>query len=225
MTGLPPWAYGPFELLTHAEGHLREGDDFDRRIALISFDNCIEVSITTYLSLHPIQRGNRTYKKEDVEKWLRNYHSKLDFFDEELKARGISWSVERSYILWAHEHRNEQYHGGSKGTPEKLVLKVIRGAALWIFGVLFDVSAPEVVLEQEIIAHRPPVPPRPDDGYDRLIDEEYGMIELAGQSYYASEVLFAVDHVAYREVAETLRDEGLVASPDGNEDERSQEEP
>ena len=38
MKPLAPWANGPFELLIHAEGHLLNGDDFDRRIALISFD-------------------------------------------------------------------------------------------------------------------------------------------------------------------------------------------
>ena len=75
--GLKPWAYGPFELLLHAELHLRNGDDFDRRIALISFDNAIEVAITTYLSLHPIQRQNRTYTRADVERWLENYHRSI----------------------------------------------------------------------------------------------------------------------------------------------------
>ncbi len=60
MIALPPWANGPFELIVHAESHRRNGDDFDRRIALITFDDAIEVSVTTYISLHPIQRGNRT---------------------------------------------------------------------------------------------------------------------------------------------------------------------
>ncbi len=50
MKPLPPWAKGPFELLVHAEGHFIAGEDFDRRIALISFDNAIEVAITTYLT-------------------------------------------------------------------------------------------------------------------------------------------------------------------------------
>jgi hypothetical protein len=72
---LPSWAYGPFELLIHAEGHLRGGDDFDRRIALITFDDAIEVAIATYLTLNPIQRGNRAYPKSDVEKWMNNYHT------------------------------------------------------------------------------------------------------------------------------------------------------
>ncbi len=78
-TTLQPWADGPFELLLHAEGHLPDGEDFDRRMALITFDNAIEVSITTYLSLKPIMRGNRSYATADVDQWTRNYHTKLDF--------------------------------------------------------------------------------------------------------------------------------------------------
>jgi len=114
MNELPPWAKGPFELLVHAEGHLIVGEDFERRIALISFDNAIEVAIATYLTLNPIQRGKRSYKREDVEKWLNDYHTKLDFLESELAARGMPWLVEKSHLLWAHDHRNEQCHGGQK---------------------------------------------------------------------------------------------------------------
>src|SRR4051812_28877399 len=176
MTSLPPWANGPFELLVHAEGHLRDGDDFDRRIALISFDNAIEVAITTYLTLHPIQRGNRTYNRGDVEGWLNNYHTKLDFLGSELSRRGLQWGVDRSHIIWAHDHRNEQYHGGNKGPPEKSVLALVRDAALWIFATLYDVSDVEQRLAQAIVAASPAVPPQPDDKYDRAIDIEYGVL-------------------------------------------------
>src|SRR5215218_8705880 len=58
---LRPWARGVFEIILHGELHYRAGEDFDRRMALISFDNAIEVAITTYLSLNPIQRQNRQY--------------------------------------------------------------------------------------------------------------------------------------------------------------------
>ncbi len=77
---LKPWVARPFELIFHAEIHYLRGSDYDRRLALISFDNSIEVFISTHLSLHPIQRGNKQYSKEDVEEWMKNYHTKLDFF-------------------------------------------------------------------------------------------------------------------------------------------------
>ncbi len=41
MRQLKPWAYGPFEILLHAALHYRVGEDFDRRIAMIGFDNAI----------------------------------------------------------------------------------------------------------------------------------------------------------------------------------------
>ena len=137
---VPPWATGPLELIVHAEGHLRSGGDFDRRIALVGFDNAIEVSVSTYLALHPIQRGNRHYAKKNIEEWLTNYHAKLDFVDLALAERALDWGIERSHIVWAHQQRNDQYHGGLRGTPERHVLEVSRAAALWLFGVLFDVE-------------------------------------------------------------------------------------
>ena len=46
---LEPWIYGPSELIKHAEEHLQVNGDFDKRMALVSYDNVIEVSIDTYL--------------------------------------------------------------------------------------------------------------------------------------------------------------------------------
>jgi len=204
MTALPPWANGPFELLVHAEGHLHCGEDFDRRIALISFDNAIEVAITTYLTLNPIQRGGSSYPKTDVEKWLGNYHTKLEFLEFELAKRSMGWSVEKSYIIWVHDHRNEQYHGGHKGTPEKNVLKIVRDAALWIFAVLFDVSDVEALLGKAILDSAPPAAPIREKAFDVAIDTKYGIIEIGEESYYASELLFVVDYVAYRDLGGRL---------------------
>ena len=90
MSVLKPWAQGPFELIVHAESHMRDGEDFDRRMALISFDNSIEVSITTYLTLNPIQRNGAQYQREDVARWLTNYHTKLDFFNDEVHRRSLA---------------------------------------------------------------------------------------------------------------------------------------
>ena len=75
---LKPWAKRPFELIYHAETHYLRDRDYDRRLALISFDNSIEMSIVTYLSLHPSQRGGKEYSREDVNKWKRDFHSQLE---------------------------------------------------------------------------------------------------------------------------------------------------
>ncbi|MEJ1383064.1 MAG: hypothetical protein RPV21_01630 [Candidatus Sedimenticola sp. (ex Thyasira tokunagai)] len=149
---LKPWAKRPFELITHGEVHFQRGSDYDRRLALVSFDNSVEVSITTYLSLKPIQRGNRQYPKEDVVKWLSNYHTKLDFFLDENEKRGLPQHQEKDVIVWYHDQRNEQYHGGGSGVPEKTTLEGIRQAALWVFSVLFETTNVDEILEKELLA-------------------------------------------------------------------------
>lgn len=148
--GLKPWAVRPFELIHHAEIHYRKNSDYDRRLALISFDNSIEVSITTYLSLNPIQRSNRQYSKEDVKKWLDNFHTKLDFFVSEIQSRGLPQHKEKADIVWYHDQRNEHYHGVGSGVPEKRTLDEIRQVALWIFAVLFETPDVESKLEASL---------------------------------------------------------------------------
>ena len=206
MSSLPPWANSPFELMVHAETHLRSGDDFDRSIAMIGFDNAIEVAITTYLTLHPIQRGGRLYSSKGVEEWIINYHTKLDFLEEELQLRKLDWLVERSHIVWAHDHRNEQYHG-RKGVPDIAVLEIVRTAALWVFSVLFDVSDAKDALDQAVLDRAAPALHSRERRYDVAIDELYGIIVLGEQSYYASELLFAVDYDAYRDIGGKLADD------------------
>lgn len=145
------WCVRPFELLYHAEIHYQNGFDYDKRLSLISFDNSIEVAITTYLTLHPTQRENRTYSKEDVNKWLKNYHSKLDFFFTELASRGLPAHKEKASIVYLHDQRNEQYHGTSAGVPSVNVLNEIRQIAIWIFSILFDISNVEDMLKDAML--------------------------------------------------------------------------
>ena len=48
---LNPMGRGPFELIKHADGHVKDSGDTDRRIALIGFDNAIEVCIDVFIKL------------------------------------------------------------------------------------------------------------------------------------------------------------------------------
>src|SRR6185295_19100074 len=115
-----------FELIVHAETHLREGGDFDRRIAHIGFDNAIEVAITTYLSLNPIQRNGKAYPRNDVDKWLVNYHTKLEFLEKEALLRGWKLQVPNDEVIFYHDIRNSQYHAGGPGIPESALLESLR---------------------------------------------------------------------------------------------------
>lgn len=159
---LKPWAVRPFELIFHAEIHYRRGSDYDRRLALISFDNSIEVSISTYLSLKPMQRGNRHYSREDVETWMNNYHTKLDFFASEIQNRGLPEYREKAEIVWYHDQRNEHYHGGGFSVPEQGTLNEIRQVALWVFSVLFETPDVESKLESAISKSDKGIPSIPE---------------------------------------------------------------
>lgn len=203
---LPPWAEGPFEIIVHGELHLRTGEDFDRRMALISFDNAIEVAITTYLSLNPIQRRNRSYPKVDVEKWLVNFHTKLDFWECECGLRQVEVKIEKAYFVWYHDLRNRQYHEGSPSTPNLSDLRAMREAALWVFSTLYEVPDAEQILDDRLaaLAALTENPERtPED--DKVIDSSYGMIEIGEGVYYASELLYGVDADAYKEIALELK--------------------
>ncbi len=206
---LKPWAYGPFEILLHAELHYRSGDDFDRRIAMVGFDNAIEVAITTYLTLHPIQRGNRNYPTADVERWLANYHTKIEFFFGECSNRAVTVTTEKDIIIWYHQVRNGQYHVGGATVPQRRELDGVRAAAHEVFSILFDEDNLALLLEEHIAASNLPPPPRLDE-HDRLIDNAFRMVNVCGRPEYMSDVLYALDPERYREMALELQSGGQV---------------
>lgn len=205
MRQLKPWAYGPFEILLHAELHYRVGEDFDRRIAMIGFDNAIEVAITTYLGLHPIQRDNRQYPNADVERWLNNYHTKVGFFFQECVTRQVSVVGQPDEIVWYHEVRNGQYHVGGATVPQRRELDGVRAAAMEVFAVLFDAPDVSSLLDAYVAERTPPPLAQRTDDDDRLIDNAYGIIEVGDRMEYASDVLYALDPERYRETALELR--------------------
>jgi hypothetical protein len=209
---MKPWAYGPFEVLLHGETHYRIGEDPDRRIAMVGFDNSIELSVATYLRLDPMQRCDREYPKDKVEQWLVNFHTKVGFFFEECKARSVIARCKRDEMIWYHSVRNGQYHHAGPTIPQRRELDGVRHAALEVFSILFEEDAIEL-LEEHMAP--PLLPPRTDE-HDRLIDSEYDMVKVCGQPEYVSNVLYALDPDRYREVALELKqadadseDEGL----------------
>ncbi|CPF80660.1 hypothetical protein [Burkholderia pseudomallei] len=202
---LKPWAYGPFELLLNAELHYRVGEDFDRRIAMVGFDNAIEVAITTYLGLHPIQRSNRQYQRADVEQWLNNYHTKVAFFFQECASRQIYAVSQHDEIVWYHDVRNGQYHKGGANVPQRRELDGVRAAAMEVFATLFDAPDVGALLDAHVADQAGPLPAPRTDEDDRLIDSAYGMIQVADRMEYASDVVYALDPERYREIALELR--------------------
>lgn len=147
MSDLKPWHLDSFDLLKHAEQHRLDDGDFDKRMALISFDNSIESSIITYLSLNPIQRKGRSFQKSDVEKWLLNFHTKIEFFEHYIvKILGLKMEIGREEIIYYHVLRNDLYHAGKGFVPRITDIDGIRKVALWIFSTLFEIDCESLLL-------------------------------------------------------------------------------
>lgn len=207
-TPLKPWTRSAFELIVHAELHLRDGGDFDRRMAHIGFDNAIEVAITTYLGLNPIQRQKKAYAKADVEKWMTNYHTKLEFLEQEAMSRGWNLKIPNDEVVFYHDIRNSQYHAGGPGIPEAEHLAGLRTAALDTFSMLFGVQDAETVLDdcvQERLASDDTRPPK-NSTVDKLLDMENEPVLIAGQPYAISEALYATDPDAYGAVIAAVKE-------------------
>ena len=146
MNDLKPWHLDSFDLLKHAEQHRKDDGDFDRRMALISFDNSIESSIIIYLSLNPIQRKGRSFQKSDVEKWLYNFHTKIGFFEHFIvNILGKTMEIGRDEFIYFHGLRNELYHAGNGFVPRLKDIEGIRKAAFGVFSTLFEVDAETLI--------------------------------------------------------------------------------
>ncbi len=194
---LKPWVKGPLEIIVNAELQYRSGEDYDRRQALISFDNAIEVAISVYLSLNPKQRNNTKYTKEDVARWKVNFHSRLEFLAEEIKRRGVVAPIDVDELIWYHDHRNEFYHGKMRGVPDRETLEGIRAAAVWIVSFLF--YTPDVFQQVEfaINARAQRRSRWSNVRTDQLIDNVLGKVEIADRKYRASTLLFLADPQYY----------------------------
>ena len=154
---MKPWTKAAFDLLEHAELHRIDGGDFDRRTALIAYDNAIEISIATYLSLHPSQREGLELSKADTDKWLLSYLTKLEFLEYYVSAiLQERMAIGRDEILYFHRIRNDLYHGSRAHVPSLHDVKGIRAAALWVFTILFKIDPEQLLTQRSDRSRRSP---------------------------------------------------------------------
>ena len=88
-----------------------------------------------------------------------------------------------------------------------------------MFSVLFEITDVDDLIEQHLAVRSGDDLPTRNDGDDRLIDGEYGTVELAGSSFYVSEVVHRFDPVMYSELAAEIK------ARDAADKEMSQEQP
>ncbi len=137
---LEPWMRGSFELIRHANGHLVEAGDTDRRLALIGFDNAVEVCIDVFIRLHPKLRNGFQISREEAEHARQTFHSKIEFLDKFLAEASDPVDIPIDAIVWYHQLRNELYHSGNGMVPEIHVIEGSRDAAIQVFKALFGVD-------------------------------------------------------------------------------------
>jgi hypothetical protein len=110
------WAAGPRELLDHAFTHLTDGKAFDFRIAMISIDNAVELTIKTYLNLPTRIRGVEGPSRKRVEEASSSFPALLDLL-EEYAGNKLS-GIELGDIEVYHRLRNTLYHDGNGVTVD-----------------------------------------------------------------------------------------------------------
>jgi hypothetical protein len=133
-----PWIDGPRELLFHAEEHLNLKSDFDKRIAFISIDNAVELTIKTYLGLPKrIRKTSGPSRKElqDAENSFPTYLDLLEKYDAD-KLIGINLED----IEWYHRLRNQLYHSGNGITVNLAKLETYFEIAKTLFESLFSIE-------------------------------------------------------------------------------------
>lgn len=156
---IKPWVRGPFDLLRHGEEHRQGLRDFDRRMALISFDNAIEMAVVTHLDLNPVQRGGQTYPGEKVAHWKRNFHHKLEFIEHFCGLANVPMQFQRDELTFYHNLRNDLYHGGNGTVPEKRHVDAAREAAVWVISLLFGLDAGAALESGDDLVPVPAQPP------------------------------------------------------------------
>jgi hypothetical protein len=130
-----PWTDGPRELLQHAADNLRLGGDFDRRIAMISIDNAVELAVKTYLGLPERVRGFKGPGRKELETASESFPELLDLLDRTAANRLAG--ADLGDVEWYHRLRNQLYHSGNGITVERSRVEAYFQIATALFENLF----------------------------------------------------------------------------------------
>lgn len=131
-----PWASGPSEILRHGLTLMKKDSDSNRRLALISIDNSVELMIKTYLGL-PHRINGLTITRKQVSEASETFPALLDALNAHAPAKldGIDLRT----IEWYHRLRNQLYHQGNGLTVERDKVEAYAVLANQLFHNLFGV--------------------------------------------------------------------------------------
>jgi len=135
-----PWTSGPQELIDHAIQHLKGKSAFDCRIAMISIDNAVELTIKTFLGLPKRIRGSDGPGRRELEEAGFSFPDLLDLLEKYGQDRlaGVDLGDIEAY----HRLRNALYHDGNGVTvdPQHVdgYLQVAKAVVKNLLGIDFD---------------------------------------------------------------------------------------
>lgn len=132
-----PWTAGPREILEHGIGLLRKDSDKNRRLALLSVDNAVELTIKTYLGLPKRISGINVPRKEYAE-FSESFPKLLDALEQYAPAK-VS-GIDLGEIEWFHRLRNQLYHQGNGLTVDRDKVEIYSELAKLLFEDLFDTT-------------------------------------------------------------------------------------
>lgn len=132
-----PWASGPGEILRHGLSLLNRDSDTNRRLAMISIDNAVELMIKTYLGL-PKRLSGLSIPRKEYQEMSESFPALLDGLEKHApdKLDGIDLGT----IEWYHRLRNELYHQGNGLTVERDKVEIYAEISNLLFKNLFGES-------------------------------------------------------------------------------------
>jgi tetratricopeptide (TPR) repeat protein len=136
-SNLPPWASGPAEILQHGLDLLGKDSDSNRRLAMISIDNSVELTIKTYLGL-PKRVNGLKISRTEYQEFAESFPKLLDALENYGSSK--LGSLDLGEIEWYHRLRNQLYHQGNGLTVERAKVEVYGQLAVALFENLFGIK-------------------------------------------------------------------------------------
>jgi hypothetical protein len=118
---------------------LQKDSDVNRRLAMISIDNAVELMVKTFLGL-PKRVTGLQIGREKLREISESFPKLLDALEEHAadKLAGVDLGI----IEWYHRLRNELYHQGNGLTVERDKVEVYAELAKLLFKNLFGFDLP-----------------------------------------------------------------------------------
>lgn len=129
-----PWASGPGEILRHGLDLLKKDSDTNRRLAMLSIDNAVELMIKTFLGL-PKRVSGLNISRKEYQEAFESFPALLDLLEKHASEK--LGGVDLAAVEWYHRLRNELYHQGNGLTVERQKVEIYAELANILFKNLF----------------------------------------------------------------------------------------